>query len=94
MVPVAFFRNLSGEGFLSPLRCPKVLVAPYSVCAWSPSENYPPRLATLMIFYLQVVWKWFYYRRWSQWEQYWKDILIYRVVLWEEECTISVWYCR
>ena len=28
IVPVCFFKNLSGEDFLSPLRCPKVLVLP------------------------------------------------------------------
>jgi hypothetical protein len=28
MVPVFFFRKLSGDGFLSPFKCPKVLVYP------------------------------------------------------------------
>ena len=44
MVPVCFFIKLSGTGFRSPLTWPKVLVSPYSVWAWSPTANYPPRL--------------------------------------------------
>lgn len=45
IVPVCFFIKLFGEGFLSPFTCPKVLDSPYSVCAWSPTANSPPRLA-------------------------------------------------
>ena len=47
IVPVFFFKNLSGEGFLSPLRCPKVLVLPYWVWACRPRSNSPPRLEIL-----------------------------------------------
>jgi hypothetical protein len=48
MVPVCFFRKPSGAGLRSPLRWPRVLVSPYSVCAWSPSSNSPPRLEALL----------------------------------------------
>ena len=57
MVPVCFFKKLSGDEFLSPFKWPNDFVWPNWVWAWSPTSNYPPRLAT---FDKNYVYSWFW----------------------------------
>lgn len=95
MVPVFILVKFWGDGFLSPFKCPKVLVWPYSVWACRSLLNWPARLPIWdKDVEIRVELRWYGYRMWIRWVVFLGDIWICIVFPLREERTPSGWCCK